>query len=65
MGKIKVESMDTFRDTATILALFDAYATSEPFIKCEYGIRVQKARRRVSLENVTSSRVDPVARVTL
>lgn len=39
MGKIKVDNMDTFRDTATILALYDSYATSEPFVKCQYGIR--------------------------
>lgn len=52
MGKIKVENMDTFRDTATILALYDSYATSEPFIKCEYGIRYAAAPSAVECVRV-------------
>ncbi len=57
MGKIKVDNMDTFRDTATIMALYDAYATCEPFIPCEYGIRVQKVgpTYRVYKKNFTGA----------
>eukprot|EP01117_Protostelium_nocturnum_P006644 TRINITY_DN2393_c1_g1_i1.p1 TRINITY_DN2393_c1_g1~~TRINITY_DN2393_c1_g1_i1.p1 ORF type:complete len:393 (-),score=128.11 TRINITY_DN2393_c1_g1_i1:153-1331(-) len=42
MGKIKLQDNEQFRDLATVVALHGDYCTSEPFIECDYGIRVQK-----------------------
>jgi hypothetical protein len=42
MGKMLIHDNEEFRDVATILALHDDYATSEPYIPTEHGIRVQK-----------------------
>jgi glutathione synthase/RimK-type ligase-like ATP-grasp enzyme len=42
MGKMKLDNQEQFRDISTIIALDDQYSTIEPFIDCDYGIRVQK-----------------------
>jgi len=42
MGKALLQNYDQFRDVATIMALHSDYCTTEPFITCDYGIRVQK-----------------------
>ncbi len=42
MGKICVNDSTQFMDMKTVVSLSDNYCTSEPFIKSDYGIRVQK-----------------------
>lgn len=42
-GKIKLKSQEEFRDMQTVLALHTQdYATVEPFIEADYGLRIQK-----------------------
>eukprot|EP01027_Heterolobosea_sp_BB2_P017871 GEZU01025272.1.p2 GENE.GEZU01025272.1~~GEZU01025272.1.p2 ORF type:complete len:134 (+),score=32.64 GEZU01025272.1:144-545(+) len=42
MGKIRCPTSDTFRDVATVVALHHDYASAEPYIDADYGLRVQK-----------------------
>jgi len=57
MGKILCQDGTAFRDVATIIALNNDYATSEPFIDVEYGIRVQRVcgTTRVYKKQMTGS----------
>jgi hypothetical protein len=42
MGKIQIKDSTEFRDISTVLALHSDYATAEPYIEPEWGLRVQK-----------------------
>jgi len=56
-GKILLQDMQGFRDMQTVMTLYDDYATMEPFIQYDYGIRVQKVGDSITVmkKNFTGS----------
>ncbi|KAI8764148.1 synapsin isoform 2.1, partial [Biomphalaria glabrata] len=42
LGKIKVDSVQTFHEVASIVAVTSTYATSEPYVDSQYDIHLQK-----------------------